>query len=80
MTCQHCGDCCRYVALRVNDGSVAKLEMHDVPLNEQECGWVLIINKPCKWRDEEAQRCRNYDERPVACRDYLCEKAREGGG
>lgn len=76
MACQHCGDCCRYVALRVEPETVPWLELHGVPVIAHDGGYSVQVDLPCRWYDEAAQRCTHYDERPPICRAFLCEKAR----
>jgi len=76
MSCLHCGDCCRYVALEVPRDLVPFLDLHDVKLVDQFGHFKVIIDQPCRWHDDKAQRCRNYEERPLLCQAYLCTKAR----
>ena len=34
-------------------------------------GVVVHMDRPCCWLDLTTKRCRRYDERPQACRDYV---------
>ncbi len=29
-----------------------------------------LVGTPCLWYDQETRRCRNYDYRPLACREF----------
>lgn len=100
-SCEGCGACCRVVTSppfrRVFDGEgedawerlrwdrpdlMAEILADDRARRKQG---LPSFGTPCLWLDTEGLRCRNYDHRPRACRDFElggddCRDARRRAG
>jgi Fe-S-cluster containining protein len=81
MGCLNCGRCCSAVGFEISDSFAEFVEMHGIPLVVEGGIKKLVVEAPCKWRDEEAKTCTIHNNRPEFCShicgDYLCEKARD---
>lgn len=77
MGCLKCGYCCTYIALEIRPYSVPWLEMHGIPLVDENGVKKLIFDAKCKYQDPDTMLCTIHEaERPAICKDYLCDKAR----
>ncbi len=93
MTCERCGHCCMTAFMAQDNIPIDKdekeigrwLYLHhcDVMKYPSPKGDVLAVRIPlvCKWLeyDEEAgcYRCKEYEHRPIVCRQYFCKRAKE---
>ncbi|WP_437224462.1 YkgJ family cysteine cluster protein [Planctomicrobium sp. SH661] len=78
-SCEGCGACCRTISappFRI-DHTVNEPRERGVPqdlidefLPTWEVRFQVITDRPCLWFDEETLRCRHYDIRPSACREF----------
>jgi len=100
-SCEGCSACCRVVTLppfrRVfgEEGEEAweRLRWDRPDLREEfleverarKVAGEATFGSPCQWLDVEVGRCRHYDYRPRACREFAvggldCVDARRRGG
>jgi Fe-S-cluster containining protein len=77
-TCDGCGACCRTVSVppfRI-DPDVNEPVLKGVPqtlIDEFLPAWRVrlhVSDSPCLWFDEQSLRCRHYELRPDACREF----------
>lgn len=89
--CQRCGHCCMTAFLALNNVPISKdrkeiaryFSLHhcEPMIYPADNGAVLALKIPlvCKWLeyDEEKKvyRCKDYEHRPVVCREYFCKRA-----
>jgi uncharacterized protein len=85
-TCEDCGACCQVVTIppfrRVfdeegeDDWERLKWERPDLLAallaaeRERRARGAPSFGTPCLWFDADTGRCRNYDYRPRACREF----------
>lgn len=88
--CDSCqGKCCRYFILDYQrlDMSIPLFRdtldwisrHHDTSILKQDLTkrWARIqISNPCTCLDGDG-RCKDYEDRPLTCRKYVCDKMRE---
>lgn len=76
--CEGCGACCRMMVVPPfrRDATIDEFQNKQIPqglLNEILPDWevrFLLPERPCSWFDENSGRCRHYELRPEACRDF----------
>jgi len=77
-SCDGCGACCRTICappFRI-DHEVNEPEIRNVPqelIEEFLPSWRIryqVEASPCMWFDETLLRCRHYEWRPTACREF----------
>jgi Fe-S-cluster containining protein len=77
MACKQCGYCCTYIALEISDYAAPWLELHGIPLIEENGKKKLMFDAACRHQDPVTKLCLIHEEeRPDICKDYLCDKAR----
>jgi len=77
MSCQMCGDCCRYVTTLIPKGAGGRrwLLLHEgVEIIEREDGDLVKVPSVCKELQTD-NTCGIYADRPDTCRRFMCVKA-----
>jgi len=90
MGCKRCGECCRYMTMKVNITAANPSEIKNyVEYLDNHCstgvikGDVLYVLVPhlCRhliYNDAKKQfECKDYPNRPKLCREYSCDKCKE---
>jgi len=86
--CKKCGGCCKspfiaFEGIDLDKGDPLELvryyNYHNFDPMQKVIGGKRVlcirIPIPCNYLDEETGLCVIYDNRPIVCRDYFCEKA-----
>lgn len=76
MACDRCGKCEGRVGFTITPDYADFVRLHGIPVSEEQGELKVIIAAPCDWYDPINKLCKNYEQRPKICREYLCEKAR----
>ena len=76
--CQKCGDCCKFILLDIHrpdrkDVSIGWMEVRGMSVVKKgDRFWKVRIDYPCPMlvEDDGTFKCRIYDNRPLACREF----------
>ena len=84
MSCKRCGQCCFPYSLRIDydpevyrwfsyHGAIVQQlgDKHMAILSHSKCG-MLVFN------EDGTTGCAVYPDRPAVCREYVCERAKNG--
>lgn len=80
--CSSCGQCCsNLLPMSTKDVKRIKryVEKHHIP--EQKHNYPMSVETfdlICPFRSEKEQKCLIYEVRPMICRDFQCNKPKDG--
>lgn len=80
--CSNCGGCCgNMLPLSEQEIKTIKKYMKHHPINEQTHRYPtasIMIDDSCPFRSDTEKKCLIYEVRPAICRDYRCDKPKQG--
>ena len=78
------GFCCKYVTVDISEPETADdfdeirwFLLHEnviIYKSEVKEEWCLEFRTPCKYLDQNTYLCKNYDNRPEVCKEYIIEE------
>ena len=74
--CQRCGECCTAVCTTITPEDFDWLAFHGGHVVIEQGRLMGRFDVACQKYDPLTSRCSIYDERPLTCRLYLCDKTR----
>lgn len=80
--CSSCGQCCG-MFLPMSEKDISRIKMYVKKHNIKPCNHFLptalpLLDATCPFRDNNKKICTIYKVRPVICRDFRCDKAKNG--
>lgn len=90
MECKRCGKCCSSFFLALDnipidqdEKEIARLaSYHGCEPMEYNGKLAIKVPNPCKhlsWDEDGKAVCLIYENRPIVCREYFCQKAIKAG-
>jgi Fe-S-cluster containining protein len=80
MACRKCALCCQCIrfSLPPDDDREHWMRLFGLIVSRMPSGQTsIIVPKRCDNLDPKTLRCRDYENRPTICREFLCDEARK---
>jgi Fe-S-cluster containining protein len=77
MKCQRCGECCKSFNFSMKNINADLKELLEAHYNKPMEEMTFVIEHKCE-QLKEGNECAIYEKRSKICREFWCEKAKNG--